>query len=104
MATLIDDSGISIYRFSRNAIPSDITAQQPDPTSWGVPTAFWSSSTCDVGSHFNQLAITFDTTLCGDFGDAAFSQTCQGTCSAAVAKGSNFDNAVWKVNYVAVYQ
>jgi hypothetical protein len=103
LATLIDDSGIAIYRFQRGSIPADIDAQTPDPSGWGTPSAFWSASSCDIGSHFKDMSITFDTTLCGDFGNAAFSQTCSGTCSQAVAKGSNFDYAQWKVNYVAVY-
>lgn len=104
LATMIDDSGISIYRFERGSIPSDIDAQSPDPSSWGVPTAFWSSSTCDISSHFKDMSIVFDTTICGGWAGSAFSDTCSGSCSAAVANASNFDYAQWKVNYVAVYQ
>lgn len=103
-ATLIDDSGISIYRFERGSIPSDIDAGKPDPSSWGVPAAFWSSDSCDIASNFKDLSIVFDTTLCGGFAEGAFSNTCSGTCSAAVANKTNFDYAQWKVNYVAVYQ
>ncbi|EJD08578.1 glycoside hydrolase family 16 protein [Fomitiporia mediterranea MF3/22] len=103
-ATLIDDSGISIYRFERSSIPGDLQAQKPDPSSWGVPAAFWSSSTCDIQSHFKDMNIVFDTTLCGDWAGAAFPASCPGTCSDAVKNASNFDFAQWKVNSVAVYQ
>lgn len=104
LATLIDDSGISIWRFERGSIPSDINSQTPDPSSWGVPMAFWSASTCDISHHFKNMSIVINTTLCGDWAGGAFSSTCSGSCSAAVAKASNFDYAQWKINYVAVYQ
>ncbi|KAL5492590.1 hypothetical protein ACEPAI_4037 [Sanghuangporus weigelae] len=104
VATLIDDSGVSIWRFERGSIPSDIDAKTPDPSSWGVPMAFWSSSTCDVNQHFKDMSIVINTTLCGGWAGSAFSSTCSGTCSAAVANSTNFDYAQWKINYVAVYQ
>lgn len=103
-ATLIQDSGISIWRFGRDEVPADISSQNPDPTSWGSPQAFWSSSTCDIGSHFIDMSIVFDTTLCGDWAGATFSQSCSGSCSSAVADPTNFDTATWKINYVAVFQ
>lgn len=39
-----DDSGIAIYFFPRQQIPSDITSGQPNPASWGLPNAKWPSS------------------------------------------------------------
>ena len=103
-ATLIDDTGISIYRFDRGSIPSDIEAGTPDPSSWGVATAMWSSSTCDISSHFTDMSIVWDITLCGGWAGDAFSKTCSGTCSDAVKDPENFTVAKWKINYVAIYQ
>ena len=104
-ATLLDDSGVKIWRFSRGSVPADITSQSPDPTTWGTPEAFWSSSTCSTQSHFSDMQLVFDITLCGDWAGAAFSGAgCGGSCTASVADPSNFSLAKWKVNYVAVYQ
>jgi hypothetical protein len=45
-------SAIEVYFFPRNAIPGDITSGNPDPTSWGTPTASFSGSGCEIDSHF----------------------------------------------------
>jgi hypothetical protein len=101
-AHIVADSGISIWHFPRNAIPSDITAGKPNPSGWGTPTAFFSSSSCDIASHFTDHVITFDTTLCGDWAGAAFPGG-DSACAAAVANPSNYENAKWMLNYVSVY-
>ncbi|THH12089.1 hypothetical protein EW145_g233 [Phellinidium pouzarii] len=109
-ASLVQDSGIQIWRFPRYAIPSDITSQNPDPTTWGAPSAYWSSSSCDISSHFYNMNVVFDITLCGDWAGSAYSQTCGGSkggassCAAQVTQASNYKYASWKINYVAIYQ
>jgi len=101
---LWDNSSITMWHFARNEIPQDITAGNPDPSSWPTPAALWSSSTCDISSHFYDHVLTLDTTLCGDWASSAYpSSGCPGTCDQAVADPTNFDDARWKVNYIAVY-
>ncbi|KAJ7782005.1 glycoside hydrolase family 16 protein [Mycena maculata] len=102
-ATLVEDSGISIWHFQRSAIPSDITAKTPNPSNWGKPAAFFSSSTCNIADHFSDMVLTFDTTLCGDWAGSAFDGG-ESACVAAVADPSNYKNAKWELNYVSVYQ
>lgn len=103
-AHLWNSDGVSIWRFARDEIPSDITAKTPNPGSWGKPIAFWSSNTCDMSSHFYQHSLVLDVTLCGDWAGASYSaSSCPGTCAQAVANASNFANAKWVVNYIAVY-
>ena len=103
-AHLWDNTGIKAWHFPRNAVPPDIDAQQPNPANWGSPAAFWSAKSCDVSSHFFDHVLTFDTTLCGDWAGSVYSSSgCPGTCAEAVSNPSNFDNARWKINYVAVY-
>ncbi|KAJ7170472.1 glycoside hydrolase family 16 protein [Mycena crocata] len=101
-AHIVADSGIKIWRFPRTAIPSDITDHKPNPDNWGKPTAFFSSSACDISSHFKNHVLTFDTTLCGDWAGAAFLGG-RSACAAAVADPSNYENAKWMLNYVSVY-
>lgn len=62
---------ITIWFFPHNAIPQDIINGNPDPSTWTTPQAiFESGSNCDIDSHFAENSIIFDTTFCGDYGDA----------------------------------
>jgi len=99
-----DESGIKIWHFSRADIPTDIISGNPDPSTWPTPSAFFSSQSCDMASHFYQHQLTFDITLCGDWAGSAYSSSgCPGTCQDAVSDPGNFVNAKFKINYVAVY-
>ncbi|KAJ7255488.1 glycoside hydrolase family 16 protein [Mycena haematopus] len=102
-AHIVAPTGIKIWHFPRTAIPADITAKAPNPANWGKPAAFWSSSTCDIGSHFKDHVITFDTTLCGDWAGNVFPGG-MSACVDAVANPVNFALAQWKLNYVSVYE
>ncbi|KAF8630125.1 hypothetical protein AX15_003082 [Amanita polypyramis BW_CC] len=104
-AHLWDNSGIKMWHFSRDQIPADITAKNPNPASWPAPVAFWSSTTCDIGAHFFDHNLVLDTTVCGDWAGPAYGNSgCSGTCGQAVANNTNFLFAKWKINYIAVYQ
>lgn len=52
-----DKSGIAAWFFQRNDIPSDITNNSPDPSTWGTPVAYFASDSCDpyefFYDHFN---------------------------------------------------
>ncbi|KAJ7805985.1 glycoside hydrolase family 16 protein [Mycena olivaceomarginata] len=102
-AHLVGPTGIKIWHFPRTSIPGDITAKTPNPANWGKPVAFWSSSTCDIASHFQDQVITFDTTLCGDWAGNVFPGG-MSACVEAVANPINFVFAKWKLNYVSVYE
>ena len=90
-ATLVDSTGVSIWFFTRSAIPADIQSLNPDPSTWGVPAAFFSSSTCDPANFFHEMLMVINTTLCGDWAGAVYnSMGCPGTCAEAVANPANF--------------
>ncbi|KAI0042191.1 glycoside hydrolase family 16 protein [Auriscalpium vulgare] len=98
-----DSNGVKMWHFTRNAIPSDITAGTPNPSSWPLPVVFLSSDDCDIGEHFYDHQV--DTTLCGGWAGENYPRSgCPGTCQQAVANKTNFDTAKWKINYIAVYQ
>ncbi|KAF8581538.1 glycoside hydrolase family 16 protein [Ramaria rubella] len=100
-----DTIGIRIWHFNRSNTPSDLTAFAPNPSTWPVPSAFWSTATCSVDEFFEQHNIVINTSLCGDFAGSLYpSSGCPGTCAERVADPSNFQDAKWKINYVAVYQ
>ncbi|KAI6130146.1 glycoside hydrolase family 16 protein [Pisolithus croceorrhizus] len=88
--------GMSMWHFARSEIPSDITNRAPNPANWG---------TCDISANFYQHSLVIDTTICGNWAGGAYSSSgCPGTCSAMVANATNFVDAQWIINYVAVYQ
>jgi len=100
-------SGIRIWSFKRDSIPSDLQgdAANPNPDSWGAPVAAWTSAACDIANEVKNHNIIFDITLCGGWaGDHYASSGCPGTCSDRIMDPANFDNAVWKVKSVTVYQ
>ena len=100
---------IRIWFFPAGSVPVDITAGTPDPSTWGEPAANMEGS-CNIDSHFASHQIIFDTTFCGDYGNAVWSSdaTCSAkasTCNAYVAGNpSDFADAYWSVNSVKVYQ
>jgi hypothetical protein len=96
--------GIKIWNFPRGNVPSDIT-NSPNPDGWS-PTylkAAWSSLKCDTKTFFKQHAVTFDTTLCGDWAGAAYPGG-KSKCNAYVETGSHFTEAYWAINSVSVFQ
>lgn len=60
------DAGIRVWQFARSAIPSDITSQKPDPSTWGEAAADFPSTDCSIGNHFRNNSIILNIDLCGD--------------------------------------
>ena len=61
---------IPILTFSqRNDIPSNVkdatSSSEIDTGSWGIPTAAYPSSGCDIEKHFPPQNLILLTTLCG---------------------------------------
>ncbi|CAE6338481.1 unnamed protein product [Rhizoctonia solani] len=112
-----DKSGISIYFFPRDEIPSDINNEAPLPDTWGTPVGNWPAQSCDPFQFMSDHIMIFDTTLCGDWagnawqssGIAGQTQTCAAktgysTCLDYIRnEGANFKDAYWEVKSVKVY-
>ena len=101
---------INIWFFTRNSVPSGISGDSPDPSTWGNPTAsFQGGSGCDIDQHFQNHNIVFDTTFCGDWAGQVWSQdaTCgpkAATCQDYVANNPEaFTEAYWEINSLKVY-
>lgn len=99
---------IKTYFFSRGNIPSDIgDGKVPDPSRWTPFGVF--STPCDIDSNYNNMQIIFDTTFCGDFGDATWGSSCAAktgfdTCAKYVAsKPRDFAEAYWQIESLKVY-
>ncbi|KAL8279231.1 hypothetical protein RQP46_008268 [Phenoliferia psychrophenolica] len=108
-ATQWNSTGIFIYRWTRTAIPADITSGSPNPASWGVPFAAWSDSGCNYKTQFADMALVFDITLCGDWAGSPYVWPYSGapsqyqTCQSAVGDPTLFTQAYFSVNYLKMY-
>ncbi|WVO17838.1 hypothetical protein L204_105536 [Cryptococcus depauperatus] len=112
-------AGITVWFFQRDAIPSDIISNSPDPVNWGTPMAHYASDTCNPYEHFYDHFNIFDTTFCGDWAGAADvwnnagyagqNQSCAAitgysSCSEYVLnRGSDFAEAYWEVASVKYF-
>ena len=69
-ATEWTDEAISIWFFSRDDIPSDISRKRPNPNSWGTPSARFAGfnmSKCIQDQH-----LIFNTLACGTWAEGAW--------------------------------
>ncbi|KIP11973.1 glycoside hydrolase family 16 protein [Phlebiopsis gigantea 11061_1 CR5-6] len=99
-----DDTGISVWSFYRQAVPTDVVSGQPSPDSWGPPVAVLEPAGCDPIANFVNHSIVFDITFCGDWaGNSYATSGCPGTCPDRLIDPANFVNASWSINTLKVY-
>ncbi|KAJ5803787.1 CAZyme family GH16 [Penicillium psychrosexuale] len=103
------DAGIRAWLFPRGAVPADVAAGNPDPSSWGVALADFPSTNCDIATHFKNLSIIVNIDLCGELAaQKQFYETmyhCPATCSSFVANNpGEFVDAYWEFNSFKVYR
>lgn len=104
---------IRIWNFGPDAIPADITAGTPDPSTWTLPAFTTEGGVCNIDELFANHKIVFDTSFCGGHaGKTEFWQetTCYDaeqypTCDSYVrANPAAYKEAYWLINSVKVYQ
>ncbi|KAH8113075.1 concanavalin A-like lectin/glucanase domain-containing protein [Phellopilus nigrolimitatus] len=99
-------SGIFVWFFPRGSVPSDLSTDFPNPDGWGLPTAAYPTSSCDVSKYFSPQTLILDITICGNFAGqpGVFAQTCSGNCVDLVQTPSNYDNAYFEISYIKVFE
>ncbi|KAL5119538.1 hypothetical protein ACEQ8H_002603 [Pleosporales sp. CAS-2024a] len=107
-ASLWTNSGIRVWYFATRDVPANIRSGNPDPSSWGTPTANYGNGGCDFGKRFQNMNIVFDITFCGDWAGAVWGSTsCAAinpSCNAYVAsQPQSFQDTYWLVNSIKVY-
>jgi hypothetical protein len=98
---------IQVFFFDRNSIPKDITADAPNPGSWGKPYAYFALGGSCPANKFSNMNLVLDNTFCGDWAGAVFASQCpgKGSCNSYVQNNpSAFADAYWQINYVKVFQ
>lgn len=116
-ATKFDDTGISIWFWSRPDVPQSInqstSTSSLDLSGWGTPHANYSSTTCNMNEFFTPQNLVLDITLCGDWAGLSwdYDPTCgssgpTGLCynDCVVGPGSpRYDTAYWDISYIRTY-
>ncbi|CUA68744.1 putative endo-1,3(4)-beta-glucanase ACLA_073210 [Rhizoctonia solani] len=118
-AMLWQSTGVSVFFFPRNSIPSDITSGAPQPSSWGTPSGNWPNTNCNPATYLKNHQIIFTSTICGDWAGSSGSWTAAGvggqtdSCSASTGvsncldyirnNGAAFTDAYWEVKSIKVY-
>jgi len=105
-----NDEIIQIWSWENGYAPADIANGTPDPLSWGNPIFTTWGGNCDIARHFIDQTVVFDTTFCGDWGNAAWATSgCYSeqypTCSDYVgANPGVYSETYWAVRSLKVYQ
>ncbi|KAI9568719.1 concanavalin A-like lectin/glucanase domain-containing protein [Boletus coccyginus] len=116
-ATQFGVSGIFIWFWSRPDIPSSISratsTSSMDISSWGIPSAAFSSNTCNISQFFTPQNLVLDIDLCGTwagvpsiYGSQCAYQGSTGICynDCVVGPGSpRYNEAYFDINYVRTY-
>ncbi|KAI0039863.1 glycoside hydrolase family 16 protein [Auriscalpium vulgare] len=115
-ATQFDVAGIFIWFWSRADVPQSLlqanSTSSIDISQWGIPSASYPASGCNITNYFTSQQLVFDITLCGDW--AGVPSIYQAACNASgptgicyndnvVGNGSNYDEAYFEVNYLRAY-
>lgn len=97
------DTGLGVWFFPRSSVPSDLSSNSPDPSSWGLPTAYYPTSSCDLDTFFQPQTLILDITVCGAFAIGAFSETCSGNCLDLVQHPENYNTAYYEISYIKLF-
>lgn len=106
LAMELRSAGIRMWQFDRKNTPSDLTAGNPDPSTWSEATADFPSTNCDIGTHFRNQSIIANIDLCGSWAgtQSIYSENCPGTCETYVANNNTaFTDAYWEFGAFSVY-
>ncbi|KAJ3570032.1 hypothetical protein NP233_g4669 [Leucocoprinus birnbaumii] len=121
-ALQLDVSGIYIWFWSRPDVPPGISSATNtstlDTTTWGMPSASYPASGCNITQFFTPQQLVIDITLCGVWllsqtnragVPSIYASTCQTPTMSCVADniiGSGspaYDNAFWEISWIRAY-
>lgn len=99
-------TGVKMWYFNRDHIPTDIKTGNPNISAWGPPFANFDFGVNCLGKKFNTQKLIINLTFCGQWAGDAFSSMCpgKGVCDDYVRDNFwQFNEAYWLINYVRVY-
>uniref|UniRef100_A0A914DP19 GH16 domain-containing protein n=1 Tax=Acrobeloides nanus TaxID=290746 RepID=A0A914DP19_9BILA len=96
---------IRVWNFINPNIPDDIknNSTNPNPDTWGIPSAHIPLGSNCSPSHFNNLSMTFDIAFCGGWASQYVSGGEAACENVLLNDPSQFSEAYWLINYVKVF-
>ncbi|KAL1721450.1 glycoside hydrolase family 16 protein [Schizophyllum commune] len=92
-AVQMSEDGISVWFWQRDQIPADVTSGGPNPSSWGASVVTYSSASCDMSSHFQDLMLIITNNLGGTFPEGVWHTAGSGGQAQSCADITGFDSA-----------
>ena len=99
---LTPEGAITIWFFQAGTEPKDLLEDNPNPDTW-PSTNRTKFNPCP--GHFANLAMTLNTTLCGDWAGATkvFKNPTQPNCAEYI-RTADLTNAYWSIEYIKVFK
>ncbi|KAF8193713.1 glycoside hydrolase family 16 protein [Pholiota molesta] len=104
------DEHISVWFWPRNArdVPREVRNRSIvlDTSRWGIPSAYFPNTDCDIKKYFGEHSIIINLTFCGDWAGYAYSQSgCPSTCNDFVDNNpAAFAGAYFNFASIRVYE
>lgn len=106
-----DVAGVFMWFWPRQNIPASITQATPtgnmDLTDWGIPSAAYPASGCNITEFFPDQQLVIDITLCGLWAGipSVYAEQCPGSCFATniAGNGSNYADAYFEIPAIRTY-
>jgi hypothetical protein len=96
------DTGVNIWFFSRANVPSSLSTDSIDTSTFGTPSGSWPASSCNPSDFFAEQEIVIDITLCGDW--AGVQSILEATCPALTGTNTCYTTYVLDpANYANAY-
>lgn len=103
-------TGIKIWAFARNAVPTALNWENPSTVGFPTPLAAFSGAGCDYSKAFKDMVLIINTDFCGDWAGKVWSAsgaekaTGVESCDAYVAQNpEKFTEAFWEISSIKVY-
>ncbi|KAL0952659.1 hypothetical protein HGRIS_006902 [Hohenbuehelia grisea] len=116
-ATQLDVSGIYVWFWTRAAIPQSIRSSSNTSnlniSDWGMPSAAYPSTSCNITQLFSVQRLVLDITLCGVWAGVPgiYNSTCANTGATGLCYNDNvigpgspkYDNAYFEIPFIRAY-
>ncbi|KII91131.1 glycoside hydrolase family 16 protein [Plicaturopsis crispa FD-325 SS-3] len=116
-AVQFDVAGVYMWFWSRPNVPASLTGATStsalDISQWGVPSASYASTTCNIPQFFTAQQLVLDITLCGNWASLPvfYSATCGSSGPTGICYNDNvvgagspkYDEAYFEISYIRAY-
>ncbi len=96
-----DTARVTVWFFPRGAIPADLVANAPNPSTWPTTNRIVFNPCPNT---FKFLQIVVNTTICGDWAGAANVYPGGPSACLAEARTSPLSEAYWAIRYIKVFR